>query len=282
MLALVSRSGRARAPPRDLLVAALQRAVALAQVTALPLPSPKTWISMCRGLPRYARCRPRRRRRRPWPRSGSGQASSIWPSLSGDLHAAPAAAGGRLDQHRIADLSSATAGFILGIDATRRSPGTTGMPSRFGLLGLDLVAHDADVLGCRADEGDAVLLEDLGEAGVFRQEAVARVDRVGAGDLAGRHDGRNVEIAVGRGGGPMQTLSSASRTCIAWHRRWSGRRRSGCPARGRRGGRAARSRRGWRSGPFEHETRSRLNPLLDDHQRFAELDRFAVPRPVFP
>ena len=52
-------------------------------------------------------------------------------------------------------------------------------------LGLDLVAHDADVLGARADEGELVRLEDLGEAGVLGQEAVAGMHRVGAGDLAG-------------------------------------------------------------------------------------------------
>ena len=66
------------------------------------------------------------------------------------------------------------------------------------LLGLDLVAHDADVLGRRADEGDAVLLQDLGEARVLRQEAVAGMDGVGAGDLAGGEQARDVEIALGR------------------------------------------------------------------------------------
>ncbi len=65
-----------------------------------------------------------------------------------------------------------------------------------GALGLDLVAHDADVLGARADEGDVVRREDLGEAGVLGQEAVAGMDRVGAGDLAGGEDLRDVEIAV--------------------------------------------------------------------------------------
>ena len=65
-------------------------------------------------------------------------------------------------------------------------------------LGLDLVAHDADVLGGRTDEGDAVLLQDLGEARVLRQEAVARMDGVGAGDLAGGEQARDVEIALGR------------------------------------------------------------------------------------
>jgi hypothetical protein len=43
-----------------------------------------------------------------------------------------------------------------------------------------------------------VLGDDLGEAGVLGQEAVAGMDRVGAGDLAGRDDRRDVEIAVAR------------------------------------------------------------------------------------
>ena len=76
-------------------------------------------------------------------------------------------------------------------------PGTTGMPSFLrGLLGLDLVAHQADVLGLRADEMQIVLGEDFGEAGVLRQEAVAGMHGVGAGDLAGREQRRDVEIAV--------------------------------------------------------------------------------------
>ena len=69
-----------------------------------------------------------------------------------------------------------------------------------GALGLDLVAHQADMRGLRPDEMDVVLFEDLGEAGVLRQEAVARMHRVGTGDLAGGEQRRNVEIAVARGG----------------------------------------------------------------------------------
>ena len=42
-----------------------------------------------------------------------------------------------------------------------------------------------------------MLFEDLGEAGVLRQEAVAGMHGVGAGDLAGGQQARNVEIALG-------------------------------------------------------------------------------------
>ena len=51
------------------------------------------------------------------------------------------------------------------------------------------------MLGRRADEGDAVLLDDIGESGVLGQEPVAGMDRVGIGDLGGRDDRRDVQIA---------------------------------------------------------------------------------------
>jgi hypothetical protein len=69
-------------------------------------------------------------------------------------------------------------------------------------LCLDLVAHDPDVLGFRADEGDAMVLQHLGEAGVLGQEAVAGMNRIRAGDLAGRDDRGHVEVAVAGGGRP--------------------------------------------------------------------------------
>ena len=53
------------------------------------------------------------------------------------------------------------------------------------LLGLDLVAHEPDMLSARSDEGDLVLFEDLGEAGILGEEAIAGMHGVGAGDLAG-------------------------------------------------------------------------------------------------
>ena len=41
-----------------------------------------------------------------------------------------------------------------------------------------------------------MLGQDLGEAGILGEKAIARMDRLRPGDLAGRDDGRNVEIAV--------------------------------------------------------------------------------------
>ncbi len=56
------------------------------------------------------------------------------------------------------------------------------------------------MLGLGADPDDVVGLDDLGEAGIFGKEAVARMDRVGVADLGGRDDGGDVEIGVGGGG----------------------------------------------------------------------------------
>ena len=66
-------------------------------------------------------------------------------------------------------------------------------------LGFDLVAHDADVISGRTDERDLVGFQNVGELGVFRQEAIAGMDGIRAGDFAGRDDLVNVEIAVTRG-----------------------------------------------------------------------------------
>ena len=66
-------------------------------------------------------------------------------------------------------------------------------------LGAVLQAHGADRVGCRADEDQPRGLHRLGEIGVFRQEAIAGVDRVGAGGAGGRKDGVAAKIAFGGG-----------------------------------------------------------------------------------
>ena len=116
-----------------------------------------------------------------------------------DLHAAAAAAGRGLDQHRKADVAGDRERILVGGDAAVGARHHRDAEPLRRALGLDLVAHQADVLGLGSDELDAVLVEDFGKARVFRQEAVARMHRVGAGDLAGGEQRRHVEIAVSRG-----------------------------------------------------------------------------------
>jgi hypothetical protein len=69
-----------------------------------------------------------------------------------------------------------------------------------GLLGrgdrASLVAREVQDAGRRADEGDAVGGALLGEVGVLAEEAVAGVDRVGAGVDRGAHHRRRVEVGA--------------------------------------------------------------------------------------
>ena len=118
----------------------------------------------------------------------------------GDAHALAAAAGRRLDHHRIADLVG-DLGRLLGVLDHAEMAGH-GRDLRLGgeLLRLDLVAHRLDGLDVRADENDAGLCERAGEGGVLRKEAVAGMDGVGAGLLGGGDDLVDVEIGLARGG----------------------------------------------------------------------------------
>ena len=56
-------------------------------------------------------------------------------------------------------------------------------------------------MGARSDELDVARLADLGEVGAFRQESVAWMNGVGAGDLGGTDDRGHVQITVGAAGG---------------------------------------------------------------------------------
>src|SRR6266581_516531 len=115
-------------------------------------------------------------------------------------HAATAATSRRLDDDGITD-GAADAHDLL--DLVGQRPLRTGH-ARYaggfhGVLGADLVAHQADRFRPRADEHESRLLDPLGEIGVLREEAVARMNRLGVRDLGGGNDRRDVEIALPRG-----------------------------------------------------------------------------------
>ncbi|TPW02406.1 MAG: choline dehydrogenase [bacterium] len=116
----------------------------------------------------------------------------------GDLHAASAAAGGGFDDQGEADGLRGRDGVLDGLDLAGRARNAGDAGFKDSLFGGDLVAHDPDVLGLGPDEGHAVGFDDLGEAGVLGQEAVAGVDGLGAGDLGSSDDRRDIEVALGR------------------------------------------------------------------------------------
>jgi hypothetical protein len=116
--------------------------------------------------------------------------------VADDLHAATAAAGRRLQDDREADALGGGDG--LGRARQHAGAGQHGHAGRLHLLaGADLVAHHLHVDRVGPDEQHAALLHDLGELGPLRQEAVAGVDRVGAGQLGGGDDVLDVEVALG-------------------------------------------------------------------------------------
>ncbi len=81
-------------------------------------------------------------------------------------------------------------------------PGSSGTPLDLGqFAGGVLEPEGVDVFGRRADEDDALGRQPPGEAGVLGEKAVAGMDGLGAGGLAGGDDGIDVEVALGGGRG---------------------------------------------------------------------------------
>ena len=187
---------------QHLLVAALQRAVAFPQMDRMTLAvAEHLEFDVARIAEIFldidgvvAECRLRFGPRRAHQRGQFG-------GVVDHLHAAPAAATGRLDQHRIADFLGQLQRFLGVFDRAVAARHQRQAQRARGALGLDLVAHGADMLGLGPDPRDVMRLDDFGEAGVFGQEAIAGMDRVCARDLCRRDDRGDVEIAfAGRRG----------------------------------------------------------------------------------
>ena len=83
----------------------------------------------------------------------------------GEAHALAAAAGRGLHHHRIADVLRDLHRLVGRGDVVEIAGDDVDPRVARQLLGFDLVAHRGDGLGRRADEGDAGLLQRLGEAG---------------------------------------------------------------------------------------------------------------------
>ena len=114
-----------------------------------------------------------------------------------DPHPLAAAARRRFDQHRITDRLGVRLRIAQLRDAgafaarQHRHAGALHDPAR-----ARLIAHQADMAGARPDEPQSGAMAGFGEIAVLGQEAVARMDRVGAVGNRGAQDRRDVEIAV--------------------------------------------------------------------------------------
>ena len=118
-------------------------------------------------------------------------------SLLDDPHSAAASAGDRLDDDRIPQRACQLDRLVLLGDRTVAA----GQDGHAGALHrtprTHLVAHEANDLGARADEGDVARFAHLGQVGTFGQEPIPWVNRVRARDLGGADNSRHTQIALG-------------------------------------------------------------------------------------
>jgi hypothetical protein len=163
-----------------LLVAALDRAFALAEVEHVAVLSPSTWISMWRGSVMNFSMKTRSSPKEPSLRSVGAETVAGLGVVIGDAHALAAAAGRGLDHHGIADLAAIfTASSASSMSPVK--PGTVDTPASLGeLLGDSILSPMASMAWGRADEDDLRLRQRLGELRVLGEEAVAGMHGLGA------------------------------------------------------------------------------------------------------
>ena len=121
--------------------------------------------------------------------------------VPGDPHPLAAAARAGLDHHRIADLARDLHRLVGIRDQAHVTRHGRDIGLLRDLLRGDLVAHRLDGTHGRADEGNALGLQRLGKLGVFRQEAVARMHRLGPGRANSLHHLVDDDIGLVRGRG---------------------------------------------------------------------------------
>jgi hypothetical protein len=117
----------------------------------------------------------------------------------GDAHALAAAAGGGLDHDRIADLAGNLDRVLRVFDHPEEARHRRNFSGGRRFLRFDLVAHRLDGADVRADERDLCFLERFGKGRTLGKKAVARMHRFRAHLLAGVDD--LVDQKIGLGGG---------------------------------------------------------------------------------
>ena len=117
-------------------------------------------------------------------------------------HPAPAPAGRRLDEHRIADLLRHRLRFLGGPDHAFRARQNRDTGALHGRARFLLEPHHAGHVRRWADELDPGIAAHFGKAGVLAEESVARMDGLDVGDFRRADDRRNIEIAPGALGRP--------------------------------------------------------------------------------
>ena len=131
---------------------------------------------------------------------GGRHALAQAPLVPDQPHALAAAAGRRLDHHRIADLARSGDRRIGIVDRILRAGNGGDAGVGCNPAGGELVPHRRDGVRWRAYEGDARLGQRLGKRRALGEEAVARVHRLGARLRDRGQEGIDIQIALGSGG----------------------------------------------------------------------------------
>ena len=132
---------------------------------------------------------------------------------AGDLEATTATAEDSLDGYGQAVLLSEGNDFVGVLDGILQTWSQRCASSESDLLGLGLIAQSVDRGRRWADPDQARIEYSLSKVGVLGEEAVTRVNRVGATAFSDRQNLRNIEVGVGRCGA-LQGVSLVGETHI--------------------------------------------------------------------
>ena len=200
---LVQRASQALIQPRrralldELLIAALHRAVPLAQVDH-PAGAVAQHLHLDVPGARHVALEVEARVTEARLRFGGGELERRRQlgELVDELHAPSPAATDRLDEQRHPDAARQLLRLRPGEHRCARYDRHAGRLG--GGARLQLVAHRLELRRGRADEHEAVLLAQARERGTFGEEAVARMHGLGAGAKRRLHDRLHLEITVRR------------------------------------------------------------------------------------
>ncbi len=194
-----------------------------------------------------------------------------------DFHAASAAARRRLYKNRKTQRPGDDRRLLIAGDRAGRARHAGNTKPDCRRFGLDLIAHEPDMLRFRPHESDVMILENLREPRILRKKPIARMQGFGAGDFAGRKKRWNVQIGIAGRRRPdaHQFIGELHMHRIGVSRRMN---RHGRDAKFLGGAQnpSRRFRHDWRSEFCRTYQSTGDQALFDDKQRLAIFDRLAI------
>ena len=184
-----------------LLVAALDRALALVEVQQVAVAvANQLDLDMTRLLDKFFNEHPVVAKAVARLIAAAGETLQRLLVVGGHAQALAAAAGAGLDHHRVTDAAGDFNRALGRLDGAVDAGNAVDAGHQREFFGFDFVAHGRNRVVLWADEDNACLFGPARKIGVFAEETVARVHRLGAGLLASRNDlvGLQITLAAGR------------------------------------------------------------------------------------